>query len=235
MLHRNALFTLASSDNLDNNMVLNEVLEEQDVSNLINWRNASGSSLLHEACMNNLAEKALLLMRKGAVLQQNGKGEMPIVSLVKFLEEDQVRVFLEKLQTEVSVSDFVKTRNSADKDPFEWACLKGDWHGALSLHAVGASSLTGNQQWIDEIPMGDGRGIQYIVECPALQPLLEFWSSASEEEKGKAKKKINAFFFETVRVLFIPADEMEDSKEHKLRRIVKEWNSANNNKGIVEF
>ena len=84
-----------------------EILEEQDVSALINRKNASGSTLLHQACINNSPEKAALLMKKGAVVQSNGENETPYMTLMKCFEEGEVAAFLEKLRAEVDVSGFI--------------------------------------------------------------------------------------------------------------------------------
>ena len=51
VVHRSALFTLVNSDKADDDVTFNEILEEQDVSTLINRRNASGNILLHQACL----------------------------------------------------------------------------------------------------------------------------------------------------------------------------------------
>ena len=79
-----------------------------------------------------------------------------------------------------------------------------------------------------------GLGIQHVVEATDLQPLFEAWALPSEEEKEAAEQKINDFFSETLNVLFIPADEVEDSKREELRTILKEWNSSHDNKGKEE-
>ena len=231
MVHRSALFTLVNSDKADDDETFHEILEKQDVSTWINRQNASGSTLLHQACRNNFPEKALLLMRKGTKVEENGLGEMPVSSLVKFLEEDEVETFLETLRAEVDVTDFISKDNVVH--PFTLACLRGYWRSALSLHALNLCQSWDQNREIDEILMNLGRGILHVVECPALQPLLEVWSSStSVEEKEATEQKINTFFSEIrVRVLFIPADETEGSQREELRRVVREWNSANTNRG----
>ena len=220
-MHRSALFTLVNSDKADDDVTFNEILEKQDVLTWINRRNASGSTLLHQACRNNFPEKALLLMRKGAKVEENSLCEMPVSSLVKFLEEDEVRTFLETLRAEIDVTDFISKHNRDEQDPFELACIRGDWRIAFSLHALNYDQ----SREIDEILMDRSRGIQHIVECPDLQPLLEAWSSVtSVEEKEAAEQKINTFFSEIRdRVLF--------TQREDLRRVVREWNSGHTYRG----
>ena len=75
---------------------------------------------------------------------------------------------------------------------------------------------TRNQQ-IEEILTKEALGIQHIVECPALVPLLETWSTADNEvEKKEAEQKIEAFFTEEIKIIFLPTQSMEDQ--------MKEWN-----------
>ena len=60
-------------------------------------------------------------------------------------------------------------------------------------------------------------GIQHIVECPALVPLLETWSTAdSLDEKEEAEQKIFTFFTQDIKMIFLPTQEMEEK--------MKEWN-----------
>ena len=70
---------------------------------------------------------------------------------------------------------------------------------------------------MEEILTKEATGIQHIVECPALVPLLKTWSSAdNEEEKKEAEQKIEAFFTEEIKMIFLPTLGMEEEK--------KEWN-----------
>ena len=170
---------------MEDKEIFEEIMEEQDVSALINRRNASGSTLLHQACINNSPEKAALLMKKGAVVLRNRENETPYMTLMKCFEEGKVAAFLEKLRAEVDVSGFIM-------------------------------------------------GIQHIVEATDLQPFFEAWALPSEKEKEEAEQKINDFFSETLNVLFIPAEKVEDSKREELRTILKEWNSSHDNKGKEE-
>ena len=204
---------------------LEKLDSEQDVSDLINRMNARGSTLLHQACINNSPEKAALLMKKGAVVQRNRKGETPSVTLMKCFEEGEVREFLGKLQAEVDVSEFIN-------EGIKHFSLRSDWKSGLKLHALGASPHQNKE--VEEVLMEFGRGIQHVVEATDLQPLFEAWASPSEKEKEAAEQKINDFFSETLNVLFIPADEVEDSKREELRTILKEWNSLHDNKGKEE-
>ena len=172
-----------------------EIMEEQDVSALINRKNTSGSTLLHQACINNSPEKAALLMKKGAVVQINRENETPYMTLMKCFGEGEVAAFLEELRAEVDVSGFIIM--------------------------------------VEEILMESG--IQHVVEASDLQPLFEAWAlPSSEKEREAAEQKINDFFSETLNMLFIPAEKVEDSKREELRTILKEWNSSHDNKGKEE-
>ena len=72
---------------------------------------------------------------------------------------------------------------------------------------------------MEEILTKEAVGIQHIVECPALVPLLKTWSSAdNEEEKKEAEQKIEAFFTEEIKMIFLPTLGMEEEK--------KEWNRS---------
>ena len=56
-------------------------------------------------------------------------------------------------------------------------------------------------------------GIQHIVECPALVPLLETWTTAdNEDEKEEVNWKIEAFFTDEINMIFIPGMEEEKKK-----------------------
>ena len=205
---------------------LEKLDSEQDVSDLINRMNARGSTLLHQACINNSPEKAALLMKKGAVVQRNRKGETPSVTLMKCFEEGEVREFLGKLGAEVDISEFINYINNIITN----FSLRSDWKSGL--HALGANPHQHKE--VEEILMESGNGIQHVVEATDLQPLFEAWALPSEKEKEAAEQKINDFFSETLNVLFIPADEVEDSKREELRTILKEWNSSHDNKGKEE-
>ena len=65
----------------------------------------------------------------------------------------------------------------------------------------------------------EATGIQHVVECPALVPLLKTWSTAdNEEEKKEAEQKIEAFFTEEINMIFLPTLGMEEER--------KEWNKC---------
>ena len=117
VVHRSALYELVNSNTDEDNATFKEIVEEPAFPALINRQNAIGSTLLHEACRNNFPEKAAILIRKGVEVERKVEGqeemdegdlvenylvknendnEMPMTSLVKFLEEDEVRQFLEK-------------------------------------------------------------------------------------------------------------------------------------------
>ena len=107
VVHRSALFALVNSSEMEDKETFEEIMEEQDVSALINRMNASGSTLLHQACINNSPEKAALLMKKGAVVQINRENETPYMTLMKCFGEGEVAAFLEELRAEVDVSGFI--------------------------------------------------------------------------------------------------------------------------------
>ena len=138
---------------------------------------------------------------------------------------------MEKLHSEEFIIEGIK-----------YFSLRSDWESGLWLHALGASPPESEPEPIyqnpikevDEILMESGNGIQHVVEATDLQPLFEAWALPSEKEKEAAEQKINDFFSETLNVLFIPADEVEDSKREELRTILKEWNSLHDNKGKEE-
>ena len=68
-------------------------------------------------------------------------------------------------------------------------------------------------------------GIQHVIECPAIVPWLQKWSSSSGGVKEEAEQTIRALFVDTsVKVIFIPVFGMEEEKKRELRRNVKEWN-----------
>ena len=68
-------------------------------------------------------------------------------------------------------------------------------------------------------------GIQHVIECPALEPWIQKWSSSSGVDKEEAEQTIRALFVDTsVKVIFIPVFGMEEEKKRELRRNVKEWN-----------
>ena len=194
-MHRSALFALVNSSEMEDKETFEEIMEEQDVSALINRKNASGSTLLHQACINNSPVKAALLMKKGAVVQINRENETPYMTLMKCFGEGEVAAFLEELRAEVDVSGFIIM--------------------------------------VEEILMESG--IQHVVEASDLQSLFEAWAlPSSEKEREAAEQKINDFFSETLNMLFIPAEKVEDSKREELRTILKEWNSSHGNKGKEE-
>ena len=244
-----------------------EIMEEQDVSALINRKNASGSTLLHQAFKRNFPEKALTLMRKGAQVQNNGQGEMPMSSLVEFRQEDEVKAFLEKLDSEQDVSDLINRMNARGSTLLHQACINNSPEKAALLMKKGAVvqinrenetpymtlmkcfgegevaafleelraevDVSGFIIMVEEILMESG--IQHVVEASDLQPLFEAWAlPSSEKEREAAEQKINDFFSETLNMLFIPAEKVEDSKREKLRTILKEWNSSHDNKGKEE-
>ena len=236
-----------------------EIMEEQDVSAMINRMNASGSTLLHQACRGNFPEKVALLMRKGAKVQDNGQGEMPINSLVKFLEEGEMKAFLEKLDSEQDVSDLINRMNARGSTLLHQACINNSPEKAALLMKKGAVVQINRENETPYMTLmkcfGEGEvaafleklraevdvsgfimGIQHIVEATDLQPLFEAWAlPSSEKEREAAEQKINDFFSETLNMLFIPAEKVEDSKREKLRTILKEWNSSHDNKGKEEI
>ena len=129
--------------------------------------------------------------------------------------------------TDVAKSEFIgiKNREGRKRDLFELASLRGDWKIALSLHALRLCQREG-----DQILSERSKGIVHVVEHPALEPLLEEWAAAADEnEKEAAEKKIDNIFDDVdVKVLFI---QVGDSQGEQLSGIVKEWNRGRNNKG----
>ena len=68
------------------------------------------------------------------------------------------------------------------------------------------------------------RGIQHVVECPALGPWLQEWSNSNGNEKEEAEHTIRKLFVDTVKVIFIPTFGVGEEIKRELRRNVKEWN-----------
>ena len=174
------------------------------------------------------------MVRKYLEKNENRDDDMPMTSLVKFLEEDEVRQFLEKMTTEitdVAKSKFIGIKKRNGKDPFKLACLRGDWKSALSLHALGLCQREEDQgKEIDQILSERSKGIVHVVEHPALEPLLEEWAAAAaENEKEAAEKKIDDIFDDVdVKVLFI---QVGGSQGEQLSGIVKDWNRGRKNRG----
>ena len=75
---------------------------------------------------------------------------------------------------------------------------------------TGTNTETRNKQ-MEEILTKEALGIQHIVECPALVPLLETWSTADTEDV-----KMEAFFTKEIKMIFLPTLGMEEEK--------KKWN-----------
>ena len=153
---------------------------------------------------------------------------MPMTSLLDYVDEDQVKVFLEKMTAEkIDLKAFLTN------DPFKLACTKGQWKSAFTLHALGYCRNKENQgKEIEQILIEaetQRKGIVHVVEHPALENLLEEWAAAAENEKEAAEKKIDDIFDDVdVKVLFI---QVGDSQGEQLSGIVKEWNRGRNNKG----
>ena len=157
---------------------------------------------------------------------------MPMTSLLDYVDEDQVKVFLEKMTAEK-----IDLKAFFTNDLFELACVKSQWKSAFTLHALGYCRNKENQgKEIEEILIEaetkrrGSSGIVHVVEHPALEPLLEEWAAAAaENEKEAAEKKIDDIFDDVdVKVLFI---QVGDSQREQLSGIVKEWNRGRNNKG----
>ena len=155
-------------------------------------------------------------MRNGAKVN-----EVPILSLLVSAEEYPLEKFSKSLvQHKVNILDFINKPNSSG---VEKLFAKGDWEGALFLWCFGAKPEKG--EMLMEHAGLHPRGIQHVVECPALVPWLQKWNGSNEREKKKAEKKIKALFVDTVKVIFIPVPAMDEKKKKReLRRNVKEWN-----------
>ena len=150
---------------------------------------------------------------------------MPItVSLFKSNEDDYLETFCESLlKDKVNISDFLNKPNSSGETPVEKCFSNGDWQGALSLWCFGANP--GQGEMLMEHAGLLPRGIQHVVECPALGPWLQKWNSSNGVEKEEAEQTITALFVDTsVTVIFIPVFGMEEEEKKELRRNVKEWN-----------
>ena len=166
------------------------------------------------------------LVRKYLEKNENRRGEMPMTSLLDYVDDDQVKVFLEKMTAEK-----IDLRAFLTNDPFKLAYTKGQWKSALTLHALGYCQNEEDQgKEIEQILSEHSKGIVHVVEHPALEPLLEEWAAAAaENEKEAAEKKIDDIFDDVeVKVLFI---QVGDSQGEQLSGIVKEWNRGRNNKG----
>ena len=137
--------------------------------------------------------------------------DTPFLSLVSSNNEDSIKSFQEELQAEIEdISDFINKEKA-----FKQACAESDWRSALFLRK---GTWTGDSSKdMEEILTKEALGIQHIVECPALVPLLKTWNTADNEEKKKeAEQKIEAFFTEEIKMIFIPTPGMEEER--------KEWN-----------
>ena len=182
----------------------------------INQQNGDGNTPLHAACQNNAPSVAALLLSKGAKVQANNNGETPFFSLVSSNDEPAIKSFEEELKTMIGdISDFIGAKNNSGESPFKHACNKSDWRSALHLKP---GALTGDSNAaIEEILTKEALGIQHIVECSAIVPLLQTWStSINEEAKEEAENKIEAFFSGEIKMIFVPG--MEEEK--------KEWNKC---------
>ena len=151
---------------------------------------------------------------------------MPMTSLLDYVDDDQVKVFLEKMTAEkIDLKAFLTN------DPFKLACTKGQWKSAFTLHALDycLDQGKGIEQILIEAET-KRKGIVHVVEHPALEPLLEEWAAAAaENEKEAAEKKIDDIFDDVeVKVLFI---QVGDSQREQFSGIVKEWNHGRSNKG----
>merc|ERR1711952_423833 len=75
VVHRSALYELVNSNTDEDNATFKEIIEEPAFPALINRQNATGSTLLHEACRNNSPEKAAILIRKGVEVERKVEGQ----------------------------------------------------------------------------------------------------------------------------------------------------------------
>ena len=219
------IFSLLKSNDEAHLKVLLEELQEVNSRakfDFISKPNSSGSTPLHIACGMNSPIKTALLIKSGAVVQQDGQGEVPIICM----EGDQLHILLgvlEEVEDRSSILDFLNKPNSSGATPVEKLFSNGDWQGALALWCAGADP--GQGEMLMEHAGLHPLGIQHVVECPALVPWLQKWNGSNEREKKKAEKKIKALFVDTVKVIFIPVPAMDEKKKKReLRRNVKEWN-----------
>ena len=106
------------------------------------------------------------------------------------------------LEHEVNILDVLNKPTSSGARPLDKLFSNGDWQGALSLWCFGAKP--GDGKMLMEHAGLHPLGIQHVVECPALQPWLQKWSSSSGVDKGEAERTIRALFVDTsVKVIFI--------------------------------
>ena len=200
--------------NEEDEELFDQIMAAKNISDFINLKDKSGDTVLHQACKKNMPKKAALLIKHGAKMLANSQDEMPAFSVISSI--GAIDSFLEELKTEVEdISDFIGATNSAGESAVKHACNTSDWRSALYLKT---GTFTGDSsKAMEEILTKDALGIQHIVECPALVPLLKTWSTAdNEEEKKEAEQKIEAFFTEEINMIFLPTHGMEEEK--------KEWN-----------
>ena len=198
----------------------------------INLVNSTGDSPLHISCKTNSPELAAILISKGAKLLANTQDEMPIFSLIKSEDEGCLETFLEVLQDEVDVSDFINMPNKSEISPFQVACSNNDKWKVLSLWTSGAEPDKDEHSlgFLEKHTFMHPLGIQHVVECPTLPDLLETYSSTTNAEKEEAEQKIINRFSGTSNFIFIPARELELEKGEDVGRNIKEWNRGHNMK-----
>ena len=150
------------------------MMEVKDIESVINRPNAMGDTVLHDACRKNMPNKAALLIKNGAKIMSNSRDEMPAFSLLSSYDDSTVESFLEVLQDEVDISDFVNKPNNSRDSPLQLACYNNEGWKAMLLWAAGAKP---EARKFSEILMWRANlhpwGIQHVVECPSLADLLE--------------------------------------------------------------
>jgi len=225
VVHRSALFSVVNSTEEKDLETLTEMMEVKGIETVINRPNAAGDTVLHQACQKNFPKKAALLLKHGAKSISNSQDEMPAFSVISSI--GAIDSFLEELKTGISdISDFIGATNRHGKSAFKIVCNTSDWRSALYLKT---GTLTGDSsKAMEEILTKEALGIQHIVECPALIPLLKTWSTAdNEEEKKEAEQKIEAFFTEEIKMIFLPTLGMEEER--------KEWNRCHPMKMMAQL
>ena len=218
VVHRSAIFALVNSSDKDD--IFEEMMEGalksgHNISEAVSRPNRQGTTPLYDAFRLDSPKKAALLMRNGAKVN-----EVPILSLLVSAEEYPLEKFSKSLvQHKVNILDFINKPNSSG---VEKLFAKGDWEGALFLWCFGAKPEKG--EMLMEHAGLHPRGIQHVVECPALVPCLQNWKSSNGVDKEEAEQTIRDLFVDTVKVIFIPDSTMEEEKKRELRSVVKEWN-----------
>ena len=123
-------------------------------------------------------------MRNGAKVN-----EVTILSFLVSAEECPLEKFSKSLlEHKVNILNFINNSTSSCAVPVEKFFSNGDWEGALSLWCF--SAIPGKGEMLMEHTGLHPLGIQHVVECLALVPWLEKWSSSNDGvEKEEAEQR----------------------------------------------